>query len=153
MKNLFPLLFAMLVATETFAQAGNSGNSESDSQPHAIVSQMPEYPGGMDALRNYMITEVQYPPEARDKNIQGTVIVRFVIDTTGLVTDVSVVTPVHPLLDDEAIRVCKSMPRWTPGENEGKRVKVYYHIPITFVTEEENVKAKRNNKNKSKKKR
>ena len=91
-----------------------------------------EFPGGRDALSQFLITETQYPKEAQDKKIQGTVLVEFIVDKEGKVTDVNVLKSVHPLLDAEAVRVCHAMPQWTPAENDGQAVRSYFQLPFNF---------------------
>ena len=97
---------------------------------------MPQYPGGDGALLDYIKKNLRYPQEAKNKGIQGRVIVRFIIETDGSISDVKVVKPVDSLLNNEAVRIVKSMPRWKPGglmskgKTELKRIK--YTIPINF---------------------
>ncbi len=107
----------------------------------AVAQELPakraEYPGGLNALYQFLQTELQYPKEARDQNIQGTVLVEFIIDKEGNVTNVNVLKSAHPLLDAEAVRVCRAMPQWTPAQDgEGKYVKSTYQLPFTFQYEE-----------------
>lgn len=98
-----------------------------------IVEQMPEFPGGNEALLKYLATSVKYPVIAQENGIQGRVFVSFVIDKNGEVTNVRVARPFDPNLDKEAVRVVQSMPKWTPGKQRGKAVKVSYNVPINFV--------------------
>jgi len=98
-----------------------------------IVEQMPEFPGGDEALRKYLATSVKYPVIAQENGIQGRVFVAFVVDKNGNVTNVRVARPFDPNLDKEAVRVVQSMPKWTPGKHRGKAVKVSYTVPINFV--------------------
>jgi len=98
-----------------------------------IVEEMPEFPGGEEALRRFIAQSVKYPVIAQENGIQGRVYVSFVVNTKGAVTDVKIARGVDPNLDKEAIRVVKSMPAWTPGKQRGKAVKVSYTVPINFV--------------------
>lgn len=98
-----------------------------------IVEQMPLFPGGEEALRKYLATEVKYPVIAQENGIQGRVFVKFVIMPDGSVSNVEVARPFDPNLDKEAVRVVKSMPKWTPGKQRGKAVRVSYTVPINFV--------------------
>ena len=103
----------------------------------AVAQDLPakraEYPGGIGALMQFIQTETQYPPEAMAENIQGTVLVEFIVDKEGNVTNVNVLKSAHPLLDAEAVRVCRAMPQWTPAQDgEGKYVKSTYQLPFTF---------------------
>ena len=93
---------------------------------------MPEYPGGMEALMKYLQESVKYPKEAQAQKLQGRVIVRFVVERDGQISHVEMPRSVHPLLDAEAIRVVKAMPKWTPGREKGEPVAVHYSLPITF---------------------
>lgn len=98
-----------------------------------IVEEMPEFPGGEEALRKFIATSVKYPVIAQENGIQGRVYVSFVVNTKGKVTDVKIARGVDPNLDKEAIRVVNSMPPWKPGKQRGKAVKVSYTVPINFV--------------------
>jgi TonB family protein len=97
-----------------------------------VVEQMPEFPGGPKALMEYLMKNVSYPKSAFDANIQGRVLAQFVVDKEGTVRGAHVVKSVDPALDNEALRVINSMPKWTPGRQNGKLVNVKYTIPVTF---------------------
>jgi protein TonB len=97
-----------------------------------IVEQMPEFPGGEGALFKFIQSNIQYPPMERDNDIQGRVIVGFVVNEDGSVSDVSVKKGVSAGLDKEAIRVVKLLPKFKPGKQQGKAVKVAYVLPIMF---------------------
>jgi len=97
-----------------------------------IVEDMPEFPGGEVALRKFIADNVEYPEIALENGIQGKVYVRFVVTSTGSVDQVQVARGVDPLLDDEAVRVVKKLPKWTPGKQRGKNVSVWYTVPINF---------------------
>ncbi len=96
------------------------------------VEQAPMFPGGDAALFRYLAEHLRYPEDAQEQNIQGRVIVNLVITKTGEVGDVIVKRSVHPSLDKEAVRVCKSLPKFVPGRMNGQPVNVYYTLPITF---------------------
>ena len=98
-----------------------------------VVEKMPVYPGGDAALFKFIYENIQYPQEAKEKGIQGKVILRFVVTSGGSVEDVTVVRGVDPLLDDEAVRVMSMVPDWTPGTQGGKPVNVWYSVPISFA--------------------
>ena len=93
---------------------------------------MPSFPGGPNALFEYLSKNIKYPVFEEKERQQGRVIVKFVVDTDGTVTNVKVAKSVNSLLDAEAIRVTKAMPRWIPGKKNGEAVPVEYTIPITF---------------------
>lgn len=98
-----------------------------------VVEEMPEFPGGEAALKRYLATAVKYPIIAQENNIQGRVSIQFIINTRGEVTNATVLRGVDPSLDKEALRVVESMPRWKPGKQRNKTVRVSYTVPINFV--------------------
>lgn len=98
-----------------------------------IVEEMPVYPGGEKALKTFITENIRYPKEAVTKRISGKVYVTFVIDENGKVVDAKIARGVDPLLDEEALRVIKSMPDWTPGTNKGVKVKVSFTMPVQFA--------------------
>jgi len=97
-----------------------------------VVETMPEFPGGQQALFKYLNESVKYPVIAQENNVQGRVIVQFVVEKDGSVTDVQVVRSVDSSLDKEAKRVISSMPKWKPGKQRGKAVRVKYTVPVNF---------------------
>ena len=97
-----------------------------------VVEQMPSFPGGMKAMMDYLARNIRYPANAKNDLIEGRVILQFIVDKKGRLSDVKVVKSVEPYLDAEAVRVVKSMPRWNPGMQNGKEVKVRYTLPVTF---------------------
>lgn len=99
---------------------------------YVTVEQMPSFPGGLDAQQHFIADGLKYPVEAQTKGIQGRVTVRYIVKSTGEISNVEVIRGVDPLLDNEAIRVVKTMPKWEPGKQGGKAVDVYYTLPIVF---------------------
>ncbi len=98
-----------------------------------VVESMPEFPGGQQALFKYLSENVKYPVIAQENGIQGRVICQFVVNKDGSIVDVEVVrSGGDPSLDKEAIRVIKSMPKWKPGKQRGKAVRVKYTVPVNF---------------------
>lgn len=97
-----------------------------------VVEEMPEYPGGVNALLEYLAKNIKYPVTAQEKKIQGRVIVGFVITKTGKVADIEIKRGVSPDLDAEAIRVIKGMQDWKPGKQRGVPVNVLYTLPVSF---------------------
>lgn len=93
---------------------------------------MPEFPGGTEALIQYLSREVRYPKEAMEAGISGRVYVSFVVTKSGKLTNIRVVKPAHPLLNAEAIRVVKFMPKWKPGMENGQPINTEYTMPIVF---------------------
>ena len=97
-----------------------------------VVEQMPSFPGGMGALMSWLSQNIKYPVIAAENGVQGRVIVQFVVEKDGSITDVKVAKSVDPSLDKEAARVVSSMPKWTPGKQNGSAVRVKYTVPVTF---------------------
>jgi protein TonB len=97
-----------------------------------FVEQMPEFPGGDKGLIKFLQKNIKYPKRDRDLDIQGKVIIRFVVNENGKVTDVCVLRSAEHDLDEEALRVVKQMPKFKPGKQQGRAVKVYYNVPIVF---------------------
>jgi TonB family protein len=116
---------------EVIQQKSNSDNEE----VYSIVEDMPEFPGGELALRQYIANSVKYPVIAQKNGIQGKVYVTFVIGKDGSVYNVSIARSVDPSLDKEALRVVNAFPKWKPGKQRGKPVNVSYTVPINFVLE------------------
>lgn len=96
------------------------------------VDQSPAFPGGEAALMKYLSSHLQYPTMAQENNVQGRVVVQFVVEKNGSVGEVKVVRSVDPDLDKEAIRLCKSLPKFIPGRHQGKVVRVWYTLPFSF---------------------
>lgn len=97
-----------------------------------VVEQMPSFPGGISGLRTYLNQNIRYPAEAQETCAQGRVVVSFVVEKDGHISDVTVLRSVEPSLDKEVIRVVRNMPRWTPGKQGGEPVRVRYNVPVSF---------------------
>ena len=97
-----------------------------------IAEQMPMFPGGDRKLMEYLDANVQYPSECEETCVQGRVVVTFLVERDGSISNAKVVKSVHPLLDAEALRVVEGMPKWMPGRQNGVTVAVKYTIPVTF---------------------
>ena len=97
-----------------------------------VVEEMPSFPGGNAALMSYLNSNTEYPVVAQENGVQGRVIISFVVERDGSISDVKVARSVDPSLDREAQRVVKSMPRWTPGKQNGQTVRVKYTVPVVF---------------------
>lgn len=108
-------------------------NVKIKSEPFTVVEVMPVFPGGQTALAQYIASHLKYPTVAQENGIQGRVFVSFVVGEDGYVEDVRVIKGVEPMLDKEALRVIQSLPRWTPGNQQGKPVRVKYTVPVTFA--------------------
>lgn len=105
---------------------------EEETKVFDVVEQMPQFPGGQQALFEYLSKNIKYPVIAEENGVQGRVIVTFVVERDGSITDVRVAKSVDPSLDKEAVRVTKSMPHWNPGMQNGGPVRVKFTLPVTF---------------------
>ena len=105
---------------------------EEESKVFQFVEDMPEFPGGAAALNKYLNNSITYPVIAQENGVQGKVFVGFVVDRDGSITNAVVTRGVDPNLDKEALRVINSMPKWKPGMQQGKTVRVSYTVPINF---------------------
>lgn len=130
---LFPLLLQ--------AQTNNSGtfkvrkinSTVVEEAVYTVVESMPQFSGGDNALFQFLSDNTVYPPEAKANGISGTVFVSFIIGKDGTVYNTIIVRGVDELLDNEALRIIKLMPKWIPGRNKGQPVDVIYNLPIKFV--------------------
>ena len=131
MKKLIMMsLMAMFGLSTVSAQ--KTVVAEKNQQVFDVVEQMPEYPGGIQALFEYLQQNVKYPEDAEKQKIEGRVIATFVVETDGSINNVEVIKPAFPSLDAEAVRVLSAMPKWTPGMQSGKVVRVKFTVPINF---------------------
>ncbi|MCM1256026.1 MAG: M56 family metallopeptidase [Duncaniella sp.] len=136
-----PLIFK-LTDEEGIPQSDNASGSKmapvnAGNQVFTTIEQKPEFPGGEIGLVNYIAKNIRYPESAKEKNIQGRVVARFVVNSDGSIGDVNIVRGVDPDIDAEAIRVIKSLPEFTPGKIDGKPVSVWYTLPLVFRNTDE----------------
>ena len=103
-----------------------------DNHLFQVVECMPEFPGGMKGCMDFIQKEMRYPEEAKNAGIQGRVHLQFIIEKDGTPAQPRIVRSVHPLLDKEALRIIRQMPKWTPGKQDGRPQRVLYTIPIQF---------------------
>ena len=127
-KTIIMMLLSVAMLTANNVIAAEPASPEP--KVYDMVEKMPSFPGGSEALKEYLKKNTMYPNP--DACIQGRVVVVFVVDEKGNLSDVKVARSVEPSLDAEAVRVVKSMPRWNPGMQNGKAVKVRYTLPVTF---------------------
>lgn len=111
---------------------GNQAAPEEDKKVYTVVEQDPVFPGGNDALVAWVSSHIKYPAQAQEDDIQGKVVLKFVVLENGSVGDVVIIQSLHPACDAEAKRVVKSLPRFTPGKQQGKPVKVWFTLPVRF---------------------
>jgi len=103
-----------------------------EDQVYEVVENNPEFPGGDEALMAYLQKNIKYPAIAQDNGIQGRVIIEFVVNRDGSVVDPKVMKSLDPSCDKEAMRVIKAMPKWKPGRQRGKAVRVKFRVPVLF---------------------
>ena len=103
-----------------------------DDVPYTVVEDQPEFPGGAAALYEYLSKNIKYPAICRENNIQGRVVVVFIVNRDGSIVEPEVVKSVNPMLDKEARRVISNMPKWKPGLQFGKPVRVKFTVPVNF---------------------
>ncbi len=129
------LIVSLLLITESVLAQGNVKNLlfyESDKTVYSVAEQQPEFPGGTRALVKFLRKNLNYPRSAASAGISGRVFVSFVINTDGSLTDVQVLKGIGFGCDEEAVRVMQKMPRWKPGKQSGRAVRVRYNLPISF---------------------
>ena len=123
-------VLALLLIVNTNAMAQNKKAANDKVLEKAEV--MPEFPGGEQAMMKFVSENVQYPEEAKEKEISGHVLVGFIVEKDGSVNEVKIVRGIGGGCDEEAVRVVKAMPKWKPGKQDGKTVRVSYTMPFFF---------------------
>lgn len=123
---------AVLKAKEDIAAPEPPKHVVEETKIFTAVEQMPMFPGGDGALMGYLRDNIHYPTVAAENGVQGRVVVGFVVERDGSITDVNILRGVDPSLDREAMRVVKSMPKWIPGKQNGSAVRVKYQVPVSF---------------------
>ena len=116
----------------TTKKSASAETEEETYQLFQVVEEMPEFPGGVQEMMNFVSKNMRYPAEAHKNGTQGRVLVKFVVTDKGDIETPTVFESVDPLLDAEALRVIKMMPKWKPGKQRGKAVNVLYTLPVTF---------------------
>ena len=128
MKKLFLIVFFMaFVSVNAYSQS-----KEQDDAVYSMVSEQPSFPGGMQEMMKFISENRKYPAEAKAKDIHGKVFVAFVVERDGSLSDVKIRRGIGYGCDEEAIRLIKSMPKWTPGKKNGKAVRVSMMLPVSF---------------------
>lgn len=131
MKKLI-LMSVMIACCFLTANAQKTVVSQNNQKVYEHPEVMPEYPGGMSSMVEFLSKNVKYPKDAAKQKVEGRVLVWFVVETDGSLTDVKVAKKVFPSLDAEAVRVVKTMPKWTPGKHNDQPVRVRFALPIVF---------------------
>ena len=126
------LLFFLILGFATLITARAQNTDTPCGKVYQVVEQMPQFPGGPAAMMKFIADSLRYPSVVCTGGVEGRIVVRFVVDCKGNIVNPLVVRSVDPLLDREAIRLVKSMPKWIPGRQNGKPVCVIYKVPIRF---------------------
>ena len=132
MKKIFFLLLVVISCAISAQVPDSVGNSVCLKEILVEPEIMPEYPGGTQALYSFLAKNIKYPKTAKKKKIEGTVYVKFIVDEDGDVINPVVIKGIGGGCDEEVIRVVNLMPKWTPGEQFGKKAAVYYTLPCKF---------------------
>ena len=128
LATLSVLAILLMVNTTAMAQNKKAANDK----VYEKVEVMPEFPGGEQAMMQFVADNVKYPQDAIDKEISGRVLVSFIVEKDGSISETEVVKGIGGGCDEEAIRVVKAMPKWKPGKQDGKPVRVHFMLPLTF---------------------
>lgn len=138
------LIIGLAICLTSFAQSDEAIRQFDEYQKkiakNAGLDHMPRFPQGTRALFDFLNENIHYPEEAEKKKIEGRVIITFVVDGDSTINEVEIIQRVHPLLDAEALRVVKAMPKWEPATKSGVPVRVKYTIPISFVLPQDELK-------------
>jgi len=130
-KNV-SLKVALMMLVLLFSFMTSTAQTKKNDIVFDVVEVMPQFPGGQIAMLKYIMENIKYPEQAMKEGIQGRVAVRFIVEKDGSISDVKPILSVHPLLNKEAVRVVESMPKWTPGKQNGKPVRVRFNVPVMF---------------------
>lgn len=131
-KELLKRHWEVWIEDDSYFDGPGGGDVEEEEPPVHFAEKQPEFYGGMGALQSFIRDELRYPQVAKDAGVQGVVAVQFIVEKNGCLSNFKILTTLHPALDEEAIRVCKLMPKWKPGETHGQKVRVYFRIPVKF---------------------
>ena len=130
-KNV-SLKVALMMLVLLFSFMTSTAQTKKNDMVFDVVEVMPQFPGGQIAMLKYIMENIKYPEQAMKEGIQGRVAVSFIVEKDGSISDVKPILSVHPLLNKEAVRVVESMPKWTPGKQNGKPVRVRFNVPVMF---------------------
>lgn len=135
LRNILTIIVMLTSYSTIQAQVvieDNAVVNEDESQIFVFVEEYPEFPNGEENLYKYLGSNIKYPHEALENGIQGTVVVKFVVEKDGSISNVKAVRKIGGGCDEEAVRVVKRMPRWKPGKQSGKPVRTEFTLPIQF---------------------
>lgn len=135
LRNILTIIVMLTSYSTIQAQVvieDNAVVNEDENQIFVFVEEYPEFPNGEENLYKYLGSNIKYPHEALENGIQGTVVVKFVVEKDGSISNVKAVRKIGGGCDEEAVRVVKRMPRWKPGKQSGKPVRTEFTLPIQF---------------------
>jgi len=132
-KAIFSILLTLLLSSTLISSSAQSKLPQDDNKVYDNVEHAPQYKGGMNQFYRYLAKTVKYPAEAREKKIQGKVLVSFVIEKNGSLADVKAKSKFGHGLEEEAVRAIRNSPKWKPGMQKGKPVRVMYTVPVNFT--------------------
>lgn len=135
LRNILAIIVMLTSYSTIQAQVvieDNAVVNEDENQIFVFVEEYPEFPNGEENLYKYLGSNIKYPHEALENGIQGTVVVKFVVEKDGSISNVKAVRKIGGGCDEEAVRVVKRMPRWKPGKQSGKPVRTEFTLPIQF---------------------
>lgn len=132
-NDIFNTEYTEDMTTNTYTIEDAPVEEEKEETIFYVVEEEPSFPGGFDALYELILKNTVYPPAAKNAGIEGTVMVEFVVEPNGKLSHVTAIRKVAPTLDEEAVRVVKSLPAWNPGKQRGKAVRSIFRIPINFT--------------------
>ena len=135
MKRLALLLSAILLTNMAFCQEEKKVSV--DDEVFVIVEEQAEFPGGMEAMYAYIVKNLKYPEAAKEKGIEGRVFVQFVIEKDGSISNILVKRAIGGGCEEAAVEMIKNMPKWKPGKQRGKPVRVQFNLPIKFELEKD----------------
>jgi len=150
MKKILYLLIISILSNVLYAQEKKAVTTVNNEDVYLIVDDPAEFPGGEEARLKFLADNIQYPADAIKNNIQGVVYVGFIVETDGSISNVKVLRGIGGECDEEAMRVISMMPRWKPGKQDGKVVRVMFNAPIAFRLPVANVDKKMNKKKRKK---
>jgi len=132
MKKILFTFIAFICILSAKAQKTDTVKNNEDNRIFTSIEHVPEFPGGLNAFGSYLGRSIVYPKSAIDHHIQGRVIISFIVERDGSLSDIKVIRGVSPDIDNESLRVMRACPKWKPGTQNGRTVRVAYSVPISF---------------------
>lgn len=133
MIRIHLIIFLICCTITSAAQSADSIPASVSDTAHHLVEIMPKFPGGDEALFKFLQQNLEYPKDAKDHNIQGIVYATFIVEKDGKLSNITILRGLHPSCDKEVLRVLALSPDWSPGVQDGRKVRVRYNLPVRFV--------------------